>query len=284
MNRTEKLLKHVDRSGIGIEVGPSHAPIAPKKDGFKVHIIDHADKPGLLAKYADQEVDLDSIEEVDFVWSGESYVKLTGNPHHYDWIIASHVVEHTPDLVGFLNECSAVLKDDGVLCLAVPDKRRCFDYFRPVSGLSKVIDHHVDKRVRHTLGTQAEFSLNIVSRGGRSSFMPEDEGEYEFLYDPAETMSALMEAKEGGPYQDAHAWCFVPHSFRLIIHDLRMLGLIDLDELDFFPSKGNEFHVILGRRGNGCGMTRLELLEAMEAEIKDEVPKRGIKGLINRVL
>ena len=78
MNRKRKALLHINQRGQGLEIGPSHNPIAPKKDGYNVHIIDHACREDLIAKYKNQQVNLDNIEEVDFVWCGESYSELTG--------------------------------------------------------------------------------------------------------------------------------------------------------------------------------------------------------------
>lgn len=143
MIREDKLLRHVVRNGKGMEIGPSHRPTAPKKAGYDVDIIDHLTREELVNKYRHHGVDIDAIEEVDYVWRGEKYAWLTGKTKHYDWIIASHVIEHTPDLIGFLKECDSILKDDGVVSLAIPDKRFCFDHFRPITGVSKVIDHHL---------------------------------------------------------------------------------------------------------------------------------------------
>src|SRR6185312_6752143 len=132
-----RVLATIKRDGLGVEIGPSHDPIAPKRDGFRVHVIDHGTREELLAKYAGHHgLQLDRIEEVDFVWKGQSYLELTGNAKHYDWIIASHLIEHTPDLIAFLADCDSILKDDGVLSLVIPDKRYCFDRFRPVTGLA----------------------------------------------------------------------------------------------------------------------------------------------------
>ncbi len=77
INRIEILLEHVCKAGPGVEIGPSHNPVAPKKDNYKVHIIDHMSRENLLAKYKDHNVNLDNIEEVDFVWQGEKYSELT---------------------------------------------------------------------------------------------------------------------------------------------------------------------------------------------------------------
>ncbi len=142
MNRKEILLLRINEDGHGIEIGPSYNPIAPKRDGYKVHIIDHMSREQLIDRYKTHPVDLNNIEEVDFLWRGEDYRSLTGKNKYYDWIIASHVIEHTPDLIGFLNDCDTILKDDGVISLAVPDKRYCFDHYRPITGLSKIVDSH----------------------------------------------------------------------------------------------------------------------------------------------
>ena len=141
LSRRDCILPFVDKAGLGIEIGPSHNPIAPKREGFNVHVIDHMSREQLVQKYGAHAVRLERIEEVDFVWTGgQSYAELTGRRGGYDWIIASHVIEHTPDLIAFLADCEAVLKETGVLCLVVPDKRFCFDRFRPVTGLARVID------------------------------------------------------------------------------------------------------------------------------------------------
>jgi 2-polyprenyl-3-methyl-5-hydroxy-6-metoxy-1,4-benzoquinol methylase len=142
MNRKEKIIRHINKYGYGIEIGPSHNPIAPKKEGFKVHIVDHLNREQLIAKYKEHHVNLENIEEVDFVWQGGNYLELTGKSKYYDWIIASYVIEHTPDFIGFLNSCDAVLKDEGVISLVVPDKRYCFDHYRPITGISKILDNH----------------------------------------------------------------------------------------------------------------------------------------------
>ena len=64
MDRRDKLLRSIDRNGKGLEIGPSHAPIAPKKDGFDVEIIDHAPAEELIRKYGELGVDTSLVEAV----------------------------------------------------------------------------------------------------------------------------------------------------------------------------------------------------------------------------
>jgi predicted SAM-dependent methyltransferase len=271
MNRKEKVLRHINKNGQGVEIGPSHSPVAPKKEGYKVHIIDHMSREQLIAKYKDHHVNLENIEEVDFVWRGENYSELTGKDKYYDWIIASHVIEHTPDLLGFLNDCDTILKDDGVISLAVPDKRYCFDHYRPITGISQIIDSHFQKTIIHTPGTVAEYYLNVVSKAGNIAWDSNATGRYNFVHSLEDALQGMKSALNKNAYLDVHAWCFVPHSFRLIVHDLFRLGLIPFQEVGFFQTEGCEFYVTLGRNGQGINRSRLEILDIIESEIKDKV-------------
>ncbi len=274
MSRKDKLLHHVRKSGVGIEIGPSFRPTAAKKDGFQVHVMDHANREQLIEKYKALDIPVDDIEEVDFVWHGEPYAELAGKTKFYDWIIASHLIEHTPDLIGFLADCESILNDEGVLSLAIPDKRYCFDHFRPLTGIAKVIDAHFPQRTSHTLGTAIEQNLYAVSKNGRGCWRQNLVGEYRFLSSVESACSHLKtvldekttrqgDAKSKA-YLDCHGWCFSPHSFRLIIHDLYLLGLTSLREVSYFPTHGCEFFVTLGRQGAGLRHSRLEMLKKIE--------------------
>ncbi len=263
-----RLLEHIDKNGLGIEIGPSHNPIARKADGYQVHIVDHMNREQLLEKYREHEVNLDNIEEVDFVWQGESYAELTGVTKHYDWIIASHVIEHTPDFIGFLNDCDAILKDDGVICLTIPDKRYCFDHWRPITGLSQIIDSHLRKHTYHTPGTVAEYFLNVVSKSGQIAWDSNTTGEYRFIHSIDDANRGMKSVIDEKAYLDVHAWCFVPHSFRLMIHDLYCLGFISVQEIVFHPTAAHEFHIVLGKTGQGVKKSRMEMQAIIGSEIE----------------
>ena len=78
-------------------------------------------------------VDVSAVEEVDYISDGRPMTEVIGARHRFDWIVASHVIEHVPDLLAFLIDCEALLKPGGSLVLALPDKRCFFDALRPVS-------------------------------------------------------------------------------------------------------------------------------------------------------
>jgi len=176
-------------------------------------VLDHCDKNALIEKYRPHGINVENIEEVDFVWDGRPYAELVGRRHAYDWIIGSHVLEHTTDLVGFLNDCDSLLKKEGVLSLAVPDKRYCFDHFRPLSSIGRVIDAARNPQKIHSAGTVAEYFLSVVSRGGRIAWDTSGKGEFEFVHSFEQAKQAIRNVSERGYYLDVHEWYFTQLRF-----------------------------------------------------------------------
>ena len=214
--------------------------------------------------------DISQIEDVDYIWNGEKYADLTGKTNHYDWVIASHVIEHTPDLISFINDCDSILKEDGVLFLAVPDRRYCFDYFRPASSLSKVLDSHELKLTRLSSGTLAEQGLYAASLNGADSWQNADGGGEFTLGNTTEDVLTQLQDDRERDYTDAHNWVFVPHSFRMMIEDLHQMKLIALREAAFPESDDSysyEFFAVLSRSGKGPGLSRIEMAKRMDEEL-----------------
>jgi len=270
MHSKEKILKFINKQKIGLEIGPSHNPAAPKKDGYNVHIVDHLSKSDLIRHYEKANVNLEAIEDVDFIWSGQSYKELTGKSKYYDYIIASHVIEHVPDFISFLNDCEEVLKDSGVLSLVVPDIRFCFDYFRPITGLSKIIDAYILKNKLPTPGTVAEHLLYTVKNSGNitwNSFPLKDN--YSFLHSLEQAKDKMNEVIKNNSYFDSHCWCFTPSSFRLLISDLYELGFIKYKEISYYPTEGYEFYITLSKNGRSSSLNRLDFLQKIKTEQSD---------------
>jgi|GEM_PF-334495 len=242
LSRNEKVLYGCNLQGIGLEIGASYCPVAPKKAGYRVEVLDHADAATLKEKYQGQNVEVSNIEEVDYVWSGEPLHVLTGKENYYDWIVASHVIEHTPDFVSFLQQCEIMLKPGGLLCLAVPDHRYCFDVFRPASTPGEVIQAYLEKRRRHSLAAIWDHFSMITKKGETVSWFKGHSGEYNLIHpnlDDARTM--LARAQESSDYIDVHNWRFTPSSFKLIVNDIGLLGYTFFSTKTFFETEGCEF-------------------------------------------
>jgi predicted SAM-dependent methyltransferase len=267
MDRKSKILHGVDPRGFGLEIGPSYNPIAPKIAGFNVRVLDHLSDEALLQKYIGHGVCLENIEHVDYIWNGEPFAELVGAENVFDWIIASHVIEHTPCLITFLKNCETVLKERGLLSLAIPDKRYCFDVYREKTSLSAVLDAFREKRKIHSPGTAAEYFLNVVTKGGNLAWSHDTEGETRFVHGLSDAKQAMKGIENDGAALDLHSWVFTPCSFRLLIGDLHQLGYIRLRETSFFDTEGCEFFITLARQGFGPELTRLELARLNAREV-----------------
>ena len=255
-------------SGHGLEIGASWRPLLPKAKGYDVRVADHLDQAALVAKY-DGMRPTDAIEPVDYVLTGRG---LTGTiDERFDWIIASHVLEHTVCLVTFLRDAETLLRPGGILSLAVPDRRYCFDRFRDRSSLARVIDVFRAAPALHSEGSVLEFYLGVVAKGESISWDATHTGAFHQLH-------TLEEAREKaaiatGEYVDVHNWVFTPNHLRLMLVDLRTLGFIGLGEVAFHETVGSEFYIALSPDGPGPRLSRVELvrLAALEVQGTEEI-------------
>jgi SAM-dependent methyltransferase len=259
MSRSEILRSLFDTKGKGLEIGPSFNPLLRKAEGYDVEIVDHLSAEGLRQKYRNANVDLSLIEEVDYVSDGGLISELVGKPNVFDYCIALHVIEHTVDLVGFLLDCQSLLKQQGVLVLAVPDKRFSFDVLRPVCTTGDVVQAHLEGRKGHSLGKMFdEFAYNTL-RDGLPAWERSHAGELKYFRSLEDARAIFSHAQRSHEFIDIHAWQFTPSSFRLLVHDLNAFGFIQLKEQAFMDVGAGEFYMTLSCRGAGCPEGRLEL-------------------------
>jgi SAM-dependent methyltransferase len=237
--------------------------LLPKAGGYNVRVADHLDQAGLVAKYEGVRP-TQAIEPVDYVLTGP---KLTDTiDERFDWIVGSHVLEHTVCLITFLRETEALLRPGGVLSLAIPDRRYCFDRFRERSSLGRVIDVFRADRLVHTEGSVLEYHLNSVAKGGSISWDATKAGTFSRLHTTEEGRERAVQAS-GGEYVDVHNWVFTPSHLRLLLVDLQTLGFIGLREFAFHETVGSEFYVGLSPEGQGPPLTREELVRLSALEL-----------------
>lgn len=269
MDRTEILLSLFDSSGFGLEVGPSYNPLVPKSKGYKVETVDHADATTLRKKYSDN---ASQIEEVDYVSDGQGLLELIGSPQRYDYIVASHVIEHVTDIVKFLRDCSTLLKPSGVLVLAVPDKRYCFDTLRPVSTVGQALQAYIEKRTRHTPGMLFDHVVSVSKKAGNIVWVEPTLDNIEFAHTRNDAKNLFETSQTSTEYIDTHAWQFTPSYFRYFIKMLRSLGYIQLAEENFHKNEKlglHEFYVTLSKNAPMLETSDLELLRASEQELRE---------------
>lgn len=279
MDRSGKVLCEVDRSARILEVGPSYSPIVPKSAGWKSWSIDHSSAEELRKIYTGHGVDVSRIEDVDFVWTGGPMDAAVPPEHHgtFDACIASHVIEHMPDLVGFFGAVSRLLRERGVLSLVVPDKRFCFDYFKPISTTGDALEAHAVRRTRHEKKSAFENAAYNVRSPDGVAWGQQPLAPLSFSgtsLDGAREAFERHQESADAPYADYHSWYFTPSSFTLIVTELGHLGLVDFSVGTCHGTEGCEFFMTL-RKGRPApdpdlDARRFELLRAVLLEVKEQ--------------
>jgi SAM-dependent methyltransferase len=238
--------------GHGLEIGPLDAGIADP-DRHDVSYVDVFDAAGLRAHYADDaNVITELIPEVDFpLIEGDvtrTIEEAAGPKAPYDWVIASHVIEHVPDVIGWLREIADITVEGGALVLAVPDRRYSFDRLRPPTTIGESLEAHErgDRRPT-TRAIYDHFSLYVpvdtvaLWRGQRPPARAP-------LTERLSELNRHLERARAGEYVDCHVWMFTPESFVQLLVELRTLGLSEWHVETLLPvPRGVEFHAVLRR-------------------------------------
>jgi SAM-dependent methyltransferase len=258
MDRQDAILKYATKQHRGIEIGPWFNPLAPKRDGYQCLALDVFDSETLRKRAADDPNISDAaaamIEDVDLVGSSDhigELVRARGEAGTFDYIVSSHNFEHLPNPIRFLQGCATALKPSGVLSMAIPDRRACFDYFRPVTRLSEWIEAFIEDRSKPSRAQDFD-SRELFARfddGEQRAFAffrnccPEKvaaELDLDVVF--GDWMERLRVDDEN--YYDAHCSVFTPSSFELLIRDAAYLGQASFEIIEIVDA-GCEFHAHL---------------------------------------
>jgi SAM-dependent methyltransferase len=98
--------------------------------------------------------------------AGKQYIReatdLSGIANaSYDFVLASHVIEHVANPLRSMAEISRILIDQGTLILVLPHKDGTFDHKRPVTSLAHIEDD-LEKNTPETDMTHLEEWLALV--------------------------------------------------------------------------------------------------------------------------
>jgi SAM-dependent methyltransferase len=253
MKRNERILKHINKQQRGIEVGGWFAPIASKAEGYNCLTLDVFDQQALIERAkADPQIDnahIPRIQPVDLLGTSteiENLVAARNELGQFDYIVSSHNFEHLPNPIKFLQGCGKALRTGGVLSMAIPDRRVCFDFYRSGTSLSQWIEAFMDNRVKPTQAQIFDHNSMTARHEKRRPYESPLVGDIE-----ASFAAWIRNAKEAeASYQDAHCWTFTPTSFELLVRDAHFLNLSPFTVLEISSrTKWNEFFVHLTNTG-----------------------------------
>jgi SAM-dependent methyltransferase len=248
-DRRDKLLRGLDlRRLVGVEIGALCRPFVRRQDGDVIYV-DYTDSAALREKYkGSPTVNADEIVEVDAIW-GANTLRDAVHGRYVDYVIASHVIEHVPDLITWLNEIASVLRPTGELRLIVPDKRFLFDIFRRETSFADVLLSYINKARVPQPHSMLDFALGVVHARRPEIWRDEIPAMPERYYDWQGAVGLARDIIANGTYHDIHCWVFTPKSFAELFRDMTDTGLIDFACEGFLDTQDEdlEFYVSMRR-------------------------------------
>jgi SAM-dependent methyltransferase len=209
-----------------LEIGPGKAP---KLEGSNVYYFDVKSRSDLQKRYGQDSESGRIPEEIHFV---NRCGDLGIINMKFDVVFSSHMIEHSLDLIGHLNQVKSILNPGGYYFLVAPNKNYTFDYFKPDSVAEDAIAHHIvsqgspklstrsllleqcrrthNDATRHWLGDHGKRELNVQS-----------------ITWVKENINRINEdhiARSG-----YHSWVFSDITFMELIRDLNLLNQTSLD-------------------------------------------------------
>ena len=244
--RTDRMLRSIDVAAAkGLELGPLSSPVV-RRDMGDIRYLDHVDTDALRARYSSHDgFDVDAIVPIDYV-SGGSIREAVEADIPFDYVIASHVIEHVPDLVSWLRDVRSVLRDDAVLSLAIPDHRRCFDALRSPTVTAEVIQAHLTKATTPSPRQVFDHYSSAVAWHGFIAWEEEPPfAELVPVHSEQEAFERAEAAASSADYQDVHCWVFTPSSFARLFSALQRLHLVPFSLEHCSETIGGEFFATL---------------------------------------
>jgi|SRR5580704_1880610 SAM-dependent methyltransferase len=240
----------------GLEIGPLATPRVSKDDG-PVRYLDHATADELRQKYAtntEMQDRLDHIVDLDYViGEGKRISEAVAQDAPFDYVIASHLIEHIPDPVGWMADVARILKPGGILSLVIPDKRYCFDINRTPTDISDIVDAYLRQLMRPSYKQVYDFTSRAINGVVDTHAVWTEHADYTGVVrtdcdDPdIAALEACRRMDTSDEFVDVHCHAFTPDSFLTLLEKLARLGLIDFELARFFPTEVDtlEFHASL---------------------------------------
>jgi SAM-dependent methyltransferase len=260
----------------GFEIGALAAPRVTKAQG-RISYLDHAGTEALRRKYEndpDMKDRLDEIVEVDYV-VGESQTIHQAVKHDapFDYVIASHVVEHIPDPVSWLADVATTLRTDGILSLVVPDKRYCFDINRRTTDISELVDAYLRQLRRPSFKQVYDFISKEISGKVDTAAVWAGSADYRNVIrtdvaDPdVAALNLCREVEDSDEFVDVHCSVFTPDSFLELCERLVRLRLFDFEIAHFAPTEFNTLEFYTSLRRMDSSLNRESMVERQLSSI-----------------
>lgn len=255
---------------IGVEFGAANNPLIPKGVG-DCRYVDYTDTAGLRERLAESGyAHADNIVSVDYVWAGSGSLADVVGDQRFDYALASHVIEHVPNPLGWFRGIQEVLRPGGMFNLAIPDRRFTFDVAAPESTVGDLVEAYLLAYTRPSPRQVFDFCYygKAIDPGAIWAKEIDVVGTPAYSGDLAPQLAFdNAERSLSGAYFDTHCWIVTPSSFLDLLDGVCRLGLFDFLLEDFHPTVEGEFEFYLSLRKPPADMSRDDLKAHQAARI-----------------
>ncbi len=264
MNRIEEITANLPlKTGRGLEISPLFRPILSKATG-KVDYTDYLPTEQLREREK-AHPDVANLVDIDFVWTPGSILKDCVDGRAYDYVVSSHVLEHVPNPLGWLEQQLDVCRIGAIISMAVPTKFDFMDLPRDNTTFSEWIAAYVEDR--RIPSAQQIFDCLYHSRPSlpvrtEERFTKEQVLAMPSGYTPEQAMGWAHRAVSQKVYTDVHCSVFTPDSVRNLLQSAIDIGLLNVEILDIHtpgladPRDVAEFYIKLRKMPLGSSAAR----------------------------
>ncbi|HEY3307696.1 MAG TPA: methyltransferase domain-containing protein [Desulfuromonadaceae bacterium] len=229
--------------GHGLEIGALHHPLEILP-GVIVKYVDYVSREENIKKY--KGIDSSAIVVTDQLEDG---FELSGIPSDsQDFIIANHLLEHSPNPLQVLINWNRVLKNNAIVYLTLPNGNKSFDRGRPITSISHIVEDFnlvkngvVDVYTARNRDHYREFveisipNLHLVHRNLK-------------VYRTDEEKNTYIDKLAGINSSDAHYHVFSKASFVEFINHVIAYYLDNLQLVEIVSSRGDKEFIAIIRK------------------------------------
>lgn len=233
----------------GLEIGPLASPIVRKDEG-PIFYLDYASTDALKSKSStDPSVNVANVVEIDFCLEQGSLAQVAMPAAPYQYVVASHVFEHVPNPIRWLEQVCNLLAPDGVVSLAIPDRRYTYDFYRASTTVAQLLSYHKDELTRPSAFQLYDHYLNVAKVDTLLAWSQDFRSITPDRYNSDEVADLLCDQSAGGRYVDCHCTVWTAEHFLTIFSQIQRLRSLPLEVSELhLPARGsNEFIVQLRR-------------------------------------
>jgi len=243
-------LKNIPYDKRILEIGPLFKPNISKDKYKNAFYADIRSTEEIKYFYKDNpDVPNDRILNIDYIIKN-SYSESFENIEKFDYIVATHVIEHIPQLISFFTDIATILNPKGKLCLSIPDKRFCLDHFRFPTSFSECYDLYTsDMKI-----SKMRVLDNLISTSSNNDpvFWWQLPDSFKYFHDDNDRQTIAIEKyhealKNDYIDMDIHFSVFTPESFLIFLFHMIDFYLLpfkcfEFDKTQFYT---NEFNCVL---------------------------------------